>query len=198
MMRRALAVLALAGAAVLATAAPATAHSYLVDSSPGDGAVVTESLSEASVTMNENVLDLTGDGSGFALRVLDADGLHYETGCPVIDGRDVAAPVTLGAAGDYRVLYQVVSADGHTVSDELDFTWQPPADHTAAAGAEVSPCEISGVAAEAEPPTDDTEATDTEASDSDELVTVVLWGAGGLLVLVAAVVVTLLVLRRRG
>ena len=193
MIRRALAALALAGAAVLVTAAPAQAHSYLVDSAPGDGAVVTESLSEASVTMNENVLDLTGDGSGFALRVLDADGLHYETGCPVIDGPDVAAPVALGAAGDYRVLYQVVSADGHTVSDELDFTWQPPADHAAAVGAESSPCEVAGAVAEADPP-----AAETSATDSDELLAVVLWGAGGLLVLVAAAVATLLVLRRRG
>lgn len=112
-------------AAMLAGATPALAHSYLVASSPAADSVVTQVPTEFSVTANEPLLDLSGDASGFAIQVVDAAGRFYGDGCLVVSGSTLAMGATLGEAGDYRVYWQVVSADGHPVSGDFGFTWTP-------------------------------------------------------------------------
>jgi copper resistance protein C len=37
----------------------------------------------------------------------------------------MSTPAVLGAPGKYKVIWQIVSADGHVVSDEYSFTWAP-------------------------------------------------------------------------
>lgn len=142
----------LAAAASLLALLPVTAasaHSALTGSNPEEGQVVTSMSGTFYVTANEDLLDVTGDASGFALQIVDADGLHFETQCPVVDGNELSTPAALGAGGAYQLRFQFVSGDGHPVSGAIAFTWEPPADFTPAVGTEVSAC--GGVAEEDEP-----------------------------------------------
>lgn len=115
----------LAGAVVLVTAAPAWAHAVIVASTPEQGETLTELPEAFSVTANETLLDLGGQGV-FQLQIRDADGRYYGDGCvSVVDATMSAEPV-LGESGDYDMLWQVVSADGHPVSGDIPFTWEAP------------------------------------------------------------------------
>jgi methionine-rich copper-binding protein CopC len=127
-MRRRLASLAttlLIGVAVLAPAAPATAHSELADSTPAQGETLTELPEAFSVTANEPVLDL-GEQGVFALQIRDAAGGYYGDGCVTIVDATMSAEPVLGESGAYTMLWQIVSADGHPVSGEIAFEWQAP------------------------------------------------------------------------
>lgn len=115
-------------AASVALAAPASAHSYLTGSTPGEGEVVATLPEQFSVTANEPLLDLSGDASGFAIQVVDASGAFYGDGCFVVSGSTLSMGATLGAPGDYRMYWQVISADGHPVSGEVPFSWSGSSD----------------------------------------------------------------------
>lgn len=113
------------GAAVLGLAAPAQAHNYLISSTPAEGSTLTELPAEFSVTTNGPLLSLGGSVAGFALEIRDAQGLYYGDGCVSVDGATVSQAAALGAAGDYTMLWQLISSDGHTVSGEVNFSWAP-------------------------------------------------------------------------
>lgn len=122
-MYRILAVGALCAAALLLTAAPASAHSQLVSSTPGADETLSTLPAQFSVTMNEDLLDLAGDGTGFGLQVTGPDGLYYGDGCLTIDGPTLAIGSSIGGSGLYTLVYQVVSEDGHPVSNQFTFMW---------------------------------------------------------------------------
>jgi len=134
--------IAAVAALVLVPASIATAHDYVVGSDPAADATVTTPPESVTVTFNDRVLDLSGDGSTNLLTVTGpgTEARHFETGCASVADTKVSAPVALGPAGSYTVTYQVVSADGHTVSSSYAFTYQPPAGAPAAPGSEASPC----------------------------------------------------------
>ena len=151
---RLLGVLALAGlgaatgALALAPAGSASAHDYVVSSSPAEGSTVDTAPTTASITFNDVILDLSGTGSSNVLEVTDAAGRHYEDGCSTTSGPTLSTGVALGAAGDYTMTYQAVSADGHTVSDAVPFRYAPAAGAVAATGSAERPvCDGSGGAA---------------------------------------------------
>ncbi|RIJ54697.1 copper resistance protein CopC, partial [Clavibacter lycopersici] len=129
----------------------ASAHDYLVSSSPAAGSTIDAPPSEVTLTFNDVILDLgtaggaggdAASGSGSAaggssiVQVTgpDAQGTHFETGCATNAGRTVSVPVALGGSGQYTVTWRVVSADGHPVSDSIAFTYQAPAGAAASAG----------------------------------------------------------------
>lgn len=186
-MRRAAAALTLAVLGVLLVAAPAAAHNYLVASTPEQGEILTVLPEEFSVTTNEALLDLGGSGSGFGIEIIDEDGLYYGDGCVSIDGATMSAPAVIGQPGDYTLVYQLVSADGHTVSDSFGFTWAPAGDVEASTGStEAGDC--NGLY-----------ARDDGAQDGADAVSIdlgsVLWVGGALAAVAVAVLVTMLVLR---
>ena len=203
-----LAVVAVAGSVVLGTAAPAQAHNFLVSSTPTAGELVAALPETFSVTTNQPLLDLSGTGAGFALQVTDAAGTFYGDGCMTVFGATLSTPAALGAAGTYRVVWQVVSEDGHTVSDEYTFEWSPGPDFEPASGQTGPPVCGATVPEEtvtpsAEPTTEaPTEATATpiaapEHANAD--LTDVLWIGGAIAaVLVAAAVTLVIVARGRG
>ncbi|GAA4167354.1 copper resistance CopC family protein [Gryllotalpicola koreensis] len=117
---------AVAGAAALALlpAGAASAHDYLVSSTPAANSTVTEPVPSVTLTFDDIVLDEGGHGA--LVQVTDASGRNFETDCASVNGRSVTAPVALGAPGSYRVTWQVVSADGHPVSDSMQFNYQGP------------------------------------------------------------------------
>ncbi len=127
-----------AGAAAAAEASPRSdgvrQHNYPLTSTPADGETLTALPDSFSVTTNEELLDLAGAGNGFAIQVKDAAGAFYGDGCLTVDGSTMSTPAALGAPGAYDLVWQLVSADGHTVSGELAFTWAPEGDVTESTG----------------------------------------------------------------
>lgn len=134
-----------AAALVLATASPAAAHNYVVDSTPAEGDTITDLPAEWSITTNKQMLDLDGNENAFAIIVTDAQGRYYGDGCVAVDGDTLTAAAALGAAGDYTIAFQLVSADGHTLSDEFEFAYEPAAGAVAGEGSVEAPqCGASG------------------------------------------------------
>jgi hypothetical protein len=118
-------VAALAAAPALLIAGPAQAHNYLVSSTPEEGATLTELPDRFEITTNGALLNLGGSTGAFALQVTDSAGLYYGDGCLDVTGPSMSTVAALGAPGTYTVRWQVVSADGHPVSDEYAFDWAP-------------------------------------------------------------------------
>lgn len=140
----------LTGVAVLFAAAAAWAHSVLADSTPAEGETLTALPEAFSVTANEPLLDLGGQGV-FLLQVRDAAGDYYGDGCVEMVDATMSAEPALGASGDYTMVWQIVSADGHPVSGEISFSWDAPADFEPDEGV-AEPLVCGGVAsAEVEP-----------------------------------------------
>ncbi|PZE66491.1 copper resistance CopC family protein [Curtobacterium sp. MCBD17_021] len=187
------AVLAIAGGAVLGLAAPASAHNYLVSATPAADSTLTELPDTFAITTNDRLLDIGDTDSGFAMRIVGPDGKYFEDGCVDVDGPTMSTAASLGDPGEYQVEWQIISADGHTVSDAYDFTWDAPAGLSPAEGSATPPaCATAGDGSSAAATTTGSESGESSSTTSDAL-----WiGAGGLVV-VAAVVAVLLLVRRR-
>jgi methionine-rich copper-binding protein CopC len=104
---------------VLATVAfapsAAFAHSNSVDSDPADDARVKTLPRVATVTFNEPVAQ-----AAFALTEPGGQVVQVKAS---IDGAVVTASLPeAGPKGDYLLAYRVVSADGHPVTGEVEFT----------------------------------------------------------------------------
>jgi len=177
-------------------AAPASAHNYVVDSSPAADAVVTEQPGVFSVTTNDLLLDLGGSGAGSAMVVTGPANaaLFYGDGCDAVSGATIETSAQLGAAGQYTVIWQTVSTDGHAISDEFTFDWQPSADQALAEGAATAPA-CSTETDAGPPPSGDPAAAESVTSDST--LTTFAWIGGTLGAALLAAGATLLVLRRK-
>jgi hypothetical protein len=186
-------VVALAAAVAVGglTAESASAHDYLVDSSPKAGSVQTTPIDKVRLTFDDVVLNLSKTGPSALLQVTGPGSKHFETGCPTISDRVVSVPVSLGGAGEYRATWQIVSADGHVVSDSITFTYKPPAGAKAAAGASVSPCKGAGAAATP------TAGAGTAQGTVNSSAIVVVVGIAVAIVVLALIAVLVIVLTRR-
>ncbi|WP_241983572.1 MULTISPECIES: copper resistance CopC family protein [unclassified Cryobacterium] len=196
--RSALAGAVLAVASLGATAAPAFAHNYLVGSTPAAGSIVTEQPGTVSITTNDNLLDLSGQGEGSVIQVTGpADApRYYGDGCSTIAGPTLETAVQLGQPGEYTVTWQVVSTDGHPISDTFTFTWQPDAAQVLNEGSATAPeCATAG-SGQTGPANSEAAGADAAESGSAVDVTDLLWIGGALVAILAAIGVTLLLLRR--
>ncbi len=119
-MRRLAAVLVLACLALLGLATPAFAHNTLVASNPADQATVQDSPAGVELTFDQPVQK--GEGLN-TITVTGPNDTGWKTGPVDVASNVVSAPLDeLGPAGDYRIAYRIVSADGHPVSGEVRFT----------------------------------------------------------------------------
>jgi copper transport protein len=109
--------------ALLAQAAPVSAHAALTGSDPQQGAVVDEAPSQVSLTFSEKVA--MSDGS---VRVLDPKGKQVDTGkTSDLGGNTYAVKLHSGLPdGTFTVTYQVVSADSHPVAGAFAFSVGAP------------------------------------------------------------------------
>jgi methionine-rich copper-binding protein CopC len=183
------------GASVLGSSAPAEAHNYLIASTPAADSTITTLPAQFEIKTNEPLLTAGGSTSGFALEVRDAAGLYYGDGCVTVSGPSMFATPTLGGAGVYTVLWQVVSPDGHSVSDEYTFTWAPSVDQTVAVGSATPPtCNgtLNGAAAPGPKVPTSSDSRSTRANLND-----VLWIGGAILAVLIAGLVTFIILGRR-
>lgn len=110
--------------ALFAPAPAASAHDSLESSVPAAGETV-QAMETVTLTFSEPLLDLGGPENSFVIRVVGPDDRYYETGCLSLDHASASAPVALGPAGEYDVLWQVVSTDGHPISGEYPFSYDP-------------------------------------------------------------------------
>ncbi|MPV36597.1 copper resistance CopC family protein [Georgenia subflava] len=143
-----LAVVALLGTLSAALAPAASAHDVLLESSPADGAELTEVPTEVVLTFNNELLDASQ-----AILVTDTAGEPVTDAPTVVAGRTASVPLPELTDGDYAVTWSVVSSDGHRIDGELGFT--------VAAGSEPSA-----------PTTTDAAPSPDEATTPDATVTV--------------------------
>lgn len=151
-----------AALAALAAVILLPAHAAVIGSTPSDGDTVTEQPGTFSVVMNEEILSLEGADSANRLQLTDADGRYYGDGCVVVEGDTISLAAELGAAGDYALAYQVVSADGHPVDGTVAFSFEPAEGEAGTAGSETAP--ICGAAAPDATEPASTSTTEPEAS----------------------------------
>ncbi len=157
------AVVVVAVAFITWSAPIATGHNVVVETSPVAGSTISDSPVDIRIVTNDKLRDLTGTGSGFAIVVRDASGLYYGDGCVTVGDNDMSATADLGNAGDYTVTFQFVSADGHSLSDSFDFTFNPSPGHVPASGFEEAPqCGVEPIMPITEG--DETTATDLESA----------------------------------
>lgn len=178
---RLLATAALACAIVLASATAAWAHDSLISSSPSDGETVTTPLTRIELTFSDSLLNLGGIDSAFAIQVSDAAGGFYGSGCVDLSDATVSTDLTLGEPGSYQVRWQVVSADGHSISDGYTFDYAPPAGTEAAPAVAVAPACGNEAAPTASPETSEKTATPVDSG----LILGLVIGAGALAVIAA-------------
>lgn len=169
---------------------PAAAHDALIDSSPAADSTVETLPAELTLTFSAALIG--GDGSTEVV-VTDAAGDTVSDGPAELDGAMVTQPLVAEAdAGEYHVLWKVVSSDGHPTSGEFGFTvtastLQAPDSTTPAAEETAAPTpEDSQGSATSEDPNMESEASFSPG-----------WLIAGAVVLLVIVFVLILLLRRR-
>ena len=204
MARRWFARVALAAVIIFTTiglsANSASAHNSVIGYSPAEGSVVTEQPGVIAVTTSEALLDLGGVGASSAMVVTGPEGaakpLYFGDGCATFLGPTAEMAAQLGQRGEYTVIWQVVSTDGHPVSGEYSFTWQPAEGEQLAEGSrDVPNCGGAGSVATDKPPTD--VAGPGASAPTGAVLANVLWIGGALGAVLLVVVGTLLVVTRR-
>lgn len=188
------AALAAASAIALAPASSASAHDYLVSSTPAANSTVTSAV--ADVTLRFDDIVLNDGGHGALVQVTDTSGRNFESDCATIQGRDVTVPVALGAAGSYRVTWQIVSADGHPVSDSIQFTYHGPAQGEGRAGP-LAKCGTSVQAPAAGATSAPASAAGASGPQASTVIVIVAVAGGVVLLAIVAVAVVLIVGARR-
>jgi copper resistance protein C len=173
---------AVAVAGVLATAAPAQAHTTLTWSDPKKGTTVTASPAQLRLTF--------GDPVRFPGVVLtDAKGGHHESGkASAVDNHVVEKVAGVLPPGVYTVGWRVVAEDGHPVTGKFTFTMKAdtPATPTSSAPASAPSSAPSDAA-----PTNQNATSPTKSSSAG------WWWIGLALLVVAAVAGGVALLRRR-
>jgi methionine-rich copper-binding protein CopC len=202
--------LAITTFAVVGAAGPAQAHDRLVASTPEQGQTLTALPDAFSITLNEPLVVQDDLSRGnFGIQVTDAAGRYFGDGCLSFVDSTMSMPATLGAAGDYTMVWQALSEDSHPIGEglEVHFAWAPPADFQASAGSAEPP--VCGETTEETVPatpepsmTTQAEApgdTATPAADGGDadVSSTVFWIGGAALAIIVAVGATLLFVRPR-
>lgn len=170
---------------------PAAAHDALIDSSPAADSTVDTLPEELTLTFSAALIG--GDGST-EIVVTDAAGESVTDGPAALDGALVTQPLVAEAdAGEYHVLWKVVSSDGHPTSGEFGFTVTtstlPTSEPSTAPSAEETVAPVpdeTQTTAPAEDPNMESEASFSPG-----------WLIAGAVVLLIVVFLLFLLLRRR-
>ncbi|MCI4011695.1 copper resistance CopC family protein [Brevibacterium sp. ZH18] len=184
------AALLVAALSVFAFAAPASAHDQLVSSNPEDGSKLDKQPEWIEMMFSGDVQEV-----GSEVKVV-TDGKDVSAGELAVDGKKltVALPDNL-KPGDYKVTWRVVSADGHPISGDFDFTLN---DAEGAGGAveESSQAGLGGGVVDEPGKNTEDRGQIGESADSDSGMStpmIVLLSVGGL----AIIVIVILLMRRK-
>lgn len=191
----ALAATLLAAFLVLLSPLSASAHDALVSSSPAADSSVETLPSELTLTFSAKLID--GEGAT-ELTVTDPAGQSVIDGTPTVEGAIVTQPLLgSGPAGEYHVVWKVVSSDGHPTSGEFSFTVTvgdeaTPSDEPTTAPPTAAPTTEQTAAPEA------TATTVPDAGDDAGAPSGWIWVLAILVLAALALVVWLVLRRRRG
>jgi len=174
----------------------ASAHDSLLASSPEADSTVDTLPTELTLTFSAKLIDETG---ATEVVVTDPSGNSVTDGAATVEGAIVTQPLAAEApAGDYHVIWKVVSSDGHPTSGEFDFTVtnsteaapnsEPGSEPTASATAAPEPAATAGPG---------TDATPAPESDDSAAPTTMIWVLSIVGVLVIVGIVVWLVVRGR-
>ena len=105
----------------LVASSPALAHDEVISTMPGDAETVDAGKMTVTVAFSEDVLD-AGDAKGLAIEVTAPDGSKVSNACVAVAGVEISTDIDVDQAGDYKVAWQSVSADGHPSTGEFGFT----------------------------------------------------------------------------
>ncbi|MEV8262643.1 copper resistance CopC family protein [Microbacterium sp. NPDC077057] len=178
----------LAAVAILATAAPATAHDQLLESDPGDGEHLDAAPSGVTMTFSGELLVLDESTAGAVVLVVDAEGEDWATGEVEVRGRNVTAALRTDMPdGGYQVRWQVVSEDGHPIAGVIPFAVGDAVPLESTQNPEPTPSA----------PDDSSTASDQNADETSDPIRVLLVGGAGAALAVAAFAVLLILRRRR-
>ena len=192
----ALAATLLAAVLVLLSPLSASAHDALVSSSPAADESVETVPAELTLTFSAKLID--GEGATEVV-VTDPDGASITEGTATVDGAIVTQPLQgSGPAGEYHVVWKVVSSDGHPTSGEYSFTVTVGDDGAATESPSAAPTTAAPTTSESAAP----EATTTPAADSGDSSGASAWiwvlSIGGILVIVALMLWYTMRARRKG
>lgn len=172
--RRFAAGMVVAAIAILATAAPASAHDELISSSPSADEKLADAPESITMKFSGQLLSLGDSTPGAIVIVIDENGHDWATGEVEVVGDTVTATLETGMPdAGYQLRWQVVSEDGHTVAGAVPFTVgdAEPMATSSAGGGSTNPV--------------DQEVQDQSDQESEGAIRVLLIGAGGALIAVA-------------
>lgn len=163
----------------VAAPSAAFAHDELIGSIPDDGEIVETDPSAIDLRFSANPLE--GDGATEVL-VIDPSGAEVQQGDPILDRNGVIQELSgTDERGTYRVVWRIVSSDGHPNSGELTFS----------VGETSVPADI--------PTTTDAEAEAEDATDAGGFDLTPIWIVVGIVVVgLGGAVVAILMARARG
>ena len=117
----------------LYSATPVWAHTALEASSPKDGGKTGVVPRRVVLKFTEPILT-----TGSRVVVQGPNGVDYHSGAAQIAGDELTQPLKLlGPAGEYRVRFRVVAADGHPLTGGMRFTLATPGPSAAGGGSGV-------------------------------------------------------------
>lgn len=102
-------------------------HAELKSSNPVEGSTLEAMPSTISVTFNEKLLNLEGEQVN-TIALLDGNSEDVSLSEITIDNATISAIVNVNSfvlPGEYRIIYRVVSADGHPIEGEVPFIYAP-------------------------------------------------------------------------
>lgn len=138
--------MAIAFAVMFVTAAPASAHAHLVKIDPANKAAISTPLTKATLTFDENMREPA------AIVVTGPSGQRVDKGAAQVVDKIATAQLQVDDPGHYTIAYRVVSADGHPVTGQTTFTYQPAASPTPTGGGSPSAAAaVRGTTAKADP-----------------------------------------------
>ncbi|MFM8620970.1 MAG: copper resistance protein CopC [Candidatus Nanopelagicaceae bacterium] len=106
---------------LLLIAAPvANAHTALVSSNPKSNAMLKASPKYISITFNEELIEIAGKPVS-KISLFNAKGKEIKLPNAQIVHKDIVVAVSKLPPSKYKVVYRVVSADGHPVSGSFYF-----------------------------------------------------------------------------
>jgi methionine-rich copper-binding protein CopC len=103
---------------VIASGEAASAHAVLVHASPGVSQILYKSPANVTLTFDDNLIDVTGAN---VIQVTNAKNVREDVGPSTLQGATLSVKLKALPLGTYRVVYRVLSADGHPVSNAFYF-----------------------------------------------------------------------------
>ncbi len=113
------------GVLVLALS-PAAAHTDLIASDPGSGALLREPPARLTLTFNEP-MDPRLAVVALTVGKREPARLDVAAGADAVD-LVATVPAEMADGGRWRATFRVTSADGHPVQGDLEFSVEPPPD----------------------------------------------------------------------